>query len=57
MLFADLESMVGVLEQEVLMVEGRYKHSLMHEGSTVTVRRTCKIRRVRGDCPWSLCAS
>jgi len=54
-LFAELESMVGTLEQEILHVEVRYKHSLVHESNTVTARQVCKIRRPQTESRWSVC--
>lgn len=54
-LFAELESMVGTLEQEILHVEVRYKHSLIHESNTITARQVCKIRRPQTESRWSVC--
>lgn len=54
-LFAELESMFGTLEQEILHIEVRYKHSLIHESSTVTARQICKIRRPQTESRWSIC--
>ena len=52
-LFEELHSMVGTLEQDVLHVETRYKHSLIHESNTVTCRVACKLHRPKTDSRWS----
>lgn len=54
-LFAELESTLGTLETEVLHVEARYKHGLIEESNSVTVRRVARLRRVRPESRWSLC--
>lgn len=56
-LFAEIQSIVGTLEQDILHVEARYKHSLVHEANTVTCRTVCKIRRPKADSRWSICSS
>ncbi|KAM0718526.1 hypothetical protein Q7P37_005596 [Cladosporium fusiforme] len=56
-LFDEIQSMVGTLEQDVLHVEARYKHSLVHAENTVTCRTVCKIRRPKADSRWSICSS
>jgi len=53
-LFTELESMVGTLEQEILHVEVRYKHSLIDDTNTVTARQICKIRRPQTQSRWSV---
>lgn len=56
-LFAELQSMVGTLEQDILHVETRYKHSLVPETNTLTCRMACKIRRPKTDSRWSICSA
>jgi len=56
-LFAELQSIVGTLEQDVLHVETRYKHSLVPESNTLTCRVACKIRRPKTDSRWSICST
>lgn len=56
-LFAELQSIVGTLEQDVLHVETRYKHSLVPETNTLTCRVACKIRRPKSDSRWSICST
>ena len=54
-LFAELHSMVGTLEQDVLHVETRYKHSVVPESNTLTCRVACKLRRPKTESRWSIC--
>jgi hypothetical protein len=56
-LFAELQSIVGTLEQDVLHVETRYKHSLVPESNTLTCRVACKVRRPKTDSRWSICST
>jgi hypothetical protein len=56
-LFAELQSIVGTLEQDVLHVEIRYKHSLVPETNTLTCRVACKLRRPKTDSRWSICST
>ena len=42
-LFEELQSIVGTLEQDILHVETRYKHSLLPESNTLTCREACSI--------------
>jgi hypothetical protein len=56
-LFAELQSIVGTLEQDVLHIETRYKHSLVPETNTLTCRVACKIRRPKTDSRWSICST
>lgn len=56
-LFAEIQSIVGTLEQDILHIEARYKHSLVHQTNTVTCRTTCKLRRPKTDSRWSICSS
>ena len=56
-LFAELHSMVGTLEQDVLHVETRYKHSLVPDSNTLTCRVACKLRRPKTDSRWSICSA
>jgi hypothetical protein len=56
-LFAELHSIVGTLEQDVLHVETRYKHSLVPESNTLTCRVACKVRRPKTDSRWSICST
>lgn len=56
-LFAELQSIVGTLEQDVLHVETRYKHSLIPESNTLTCRVACKLRRPKIDSRWSICSA
>ncbi|OQO10185.1 hypothetical protein B0A48_04542 [Cryoendolithus antarcticus] len=53
-LFMELESIVGTLEQEILHVEARYKHSLLHESNKATIRTVAKLKRPKVDCRWSM---
>lgn len=53
-LFAELQSIVGTLEQDVLHVETRYKHSLVPEINTLTCRVACKLRRPKTESRWSI---
>ncbi|KAK5133579.1 hypothetical protein LTR08_007618 [Meristemomyces frigidus] len=53
-LFAELESIVGTLETDVLHVEARYRHSLLPSDNVVTVRHSAKIRRPRTESRWSI---
>lgn len=53
-LFAELESIVGTLETEVLHVEARYRHSLLPVDNIVTVRCAAKIRRPNCESRWSI---
>lgn len=55
-LFAELHSIVGTLEQDVLHIETRYKHSLVPESNTLTCRVACKLRRPKTDSRWSTCS-
>jgi len=56
-LFEELQSIVGTLEQDVLHVETRYKHSLLPESNTLTCRVACNIRRPKTDSRWSICSA
>jgi len=56
-LFAEIQSIVGTLEQDVLHVETRYKHSLVPESNTLTCRMACKLRRPKTDSRWSICST
>ncbi|KYG42494.1 hypothetical protein M433DRAFT_409473 [Acidomyces richmondensis BFW] len=53
-LFADLESIVGVLETELLHVEARYRHSMLPSSNVVAIREVAKVRRPKLDSRWSL---
>nr|OQO26059.1 hypothetical protein B0A51_06991 [Rachicladosporium sp. CCFEE 5018] len=53
-LFMELESIVGTLEQEILHVEARYKHSLLHESNKATIRTVAKLKRPKVDSRWSM---
>jgi len=53
-LFADLESIVGVLETELLHVEARYRHSMLPSSNVVAIRDVAKVRRPKLDSRWSL---
>lgn len=56
-LFEELQSIVGTLEQDILHVETRYKHSLLPESNTLTCREACNIRRPKADSRWSICST
>ena len=56
-LFEELQSIVGTLEQDILHVETRYKHSLLPESNTLTCREACSIRRPKTDSRWSICST
>lgn len=56
-LFEELQSIVGTLEQDVLHVETRYKHSLLPGSNTLTCRVACNIRRPKTDSRWSICSA
>lgn len=56
-LFAEIQSIVGTLEQDVLHVETRYKHSLVPDTNTLTCRVACKVRRPKTDSRWSICST
>ena len=53
-LMAELESMVGTLETELLHVEARYRLSLLPHSNVVTVRQTVKIGRPKTESRWNL---
>ncbi|KAK1064522.1 hypothetical protein LTR12_009552 [Friedmanniomyces endolithicus] len=53
-LLAELESIVGTLETEVLHVEARYRCSLFPYSNVVTVRYAVKIRRPKTESRWSI---
>lgn len=55
-LFTELQSIVGTLEQDVLHIEARYKHSLFPETNTLTCRVASKVRRPKTDSRWSICS-
>lgn len=55
-LFAELHSIVGTLEQDILHVETRYKSSLVPDSNTLTCRVACKLRRPKTDSRWSICS-
>nr|POE62999.1 hypothetical protein CFP56_03902 [Quercus suber] len=52
-LFADLESMIGTVETNVLNVEARYRHSMLPSNSVVTVHCLAKVRRPNAGSRWS----
>nr|POE68852.1 hypothetical protein CFP56_66866 [Quercus suber] len=52
-LFTELESMIGMLETDLLHVEARYRHSLLPSDSVVTVRCLVKVRRPKASSRWS----
>lgn len=52
-LFAGLESMLGILQTDALLVEVKYRHSML-ANDVVMVRETCSIRRPDLASPWSL---
>lgn len=52
-LFAELESIVGTLETNLVHVEARYRHSLLPTQSVVTVRKVCNILRPKSESRWS----
>ena len=56
-LFEELQSIVGTLEQDILHVETRYKHSLLPESNTLTCREACNIRRPKTDSRWRICST
>jgi hypothetical protein len=56
-LFEELQSIVGTLEQDILHVETRYKHSLLPDSNTLTCRVACNIRRPKTDSRWSICST
>lgn len=49
--------MVGTLEQDVLHVETRYKHSVIPDTNTLTCRLACRLRRPKTDSRWSICST
>ena len=53
-IFAELESIVGTLETDLLHVEARYRHSLLPTSNVITVRHTARIRRPRIESRWSM---
>lgn len=55
-LFNELESMVGTLCTDTLLVEVKYRHSLL-VNDVVMVRQTCSIRRPDLTCRWSVVQS
>lgn len=56
-LFAELESIVGTLETDIMHVEARYRHSLLPTHNVVTVRHACKVKRPKTESRWSLIGS
>ncbi|KAK5715959.1 hypothetical protein LTR15_009784 [Elasticomyces elasticus] len=53
-LIAELESMVGTLETEVLHVEARYRSSLLPYSNVVAVREIVKVKRPKTESRWSI---
>ena len=53
-LFAELESIIGTLETEVLQVEVRYRHSLLPSDHIVTLRQAVTLKRPKLSSRWSL---
>ncbi|KAK0774696.1 hypothetical protein LTR75_016793 [Friedmanniomyces endolithicus] len=53
-LLAELESIVGTLETEVLHVEARFRCSLFPYSNVITVRHAVKIRRPKTESRWSI---
>ncbi|KAK4542017.1 hypothetical protein LTR36_007217 [Oleoguttula mirabilis] len=53
-LFAELESIVGTLETDVLHIEARYRHSLLPTDNVITVRQSAKVRRPESESRWSI---
>jgi len=53
-LLAQLESMIGMLETEILQVEARYRHSLLPSDHVVSVRHVCRINRPEIESRWSM---
>ncbi|KAK3067996.1 hypothetical protein LTR53_014768 [Teratosphaeriaceae sp. CCFEE 6253] len=53
-ILAELESMVGTLESEVLHVEARYRSSLLPYHNVVSVRHVSSIKRPKAGSRWSI---
>lgn len=53
-LLAEIESMIGTLETDVLHVEARYRHSLFPSDNVVALKHTCKVLRPKTDSRWSI---
>jgi hypothetical protein len=53
-LFTELESIVGILETNMVHVEARYRHSMLPNEHVVTERQICKIRRPKSESRWSI---
>ncbi|EMD00473.1 hypothetical protein BAUCODRAFT_170321 [Baudoinia panamericana UAMH 10762] len=53
-LFAELESMIGTFETDLLHVEARYRTSFLPHENVVTVRKAASVRRPNTDSRWSM---
>jgi hypothetical protein len=56
-IFMELHGMLGTLETNILQIEARYRHSAFPQGSLITVRRHCCVRRPTLDSIWALTES
>jgi hypothetical protein len=53
-LFTELESLMGILETELLHLEARFRHSLLPRDNVVAVRHVVKIQRPKMESRWSI---